>query len=97
MAMQVKHLIEELQEMDPDLYVILSSDAEGNAFNFLQGIAINQKLSEGYVYLSELTEELEDEGYTEEDVCADGVACVVFYPGDDTTMLEKLIAASNQK
>jgi len=96
MAMQIKHLIEELKEMDPDLYVVLSSDAEGNTYNFLQGIAINQKLSDGSIYLSELTEDLENEGYTEEDVCADGVDCVVFYPGDDASMLEKLIAASNQ-
>lgn len=97
MAISVKNLIEELQKLDPEDYVVLSSDQEGNTYNFLEGIAINQRLNNGGVFLPELTPELEEEGYTPEDVCEEGVPCVVFYPGVDTTLLETILSASKPK
>jgi hypothetical protein len=36
--MNVKELIEELQNQDPDLLVLLASDAEGNGFKKLAGM-----------------------------------------------------------
>lgn len=97
MAMQVKNLIDELKKLDPEDYVVMSSDPEGNRYSFLEGMAISQKLKDGGVYLAELTEELKEEGYTEDDVREEGINCVVLYPGVDTSMLEAILFSSKGK
>lgn len=93
MAITVKNLINELSKLNQDDFIVLSSDPEGNSYGFLEGIAINQKLQDGDVYLAKLTDELKEQGYTEDDVSENGISCVVFYPGVDTTLLETIILA----
>lgn len=38
--MKIKQLIKKLQKLDPELEVIISSDAEGNCFNYLEDIDV---------------------------------------------------------
>jgi len=96
MSIKVKALIEELQKLDPELYVALSSDAEGNTYNFLEGINTNCRYHDGEVYLAALTDDLIDNGYSEEDVSEEGIECVVFYPSHDSTILEAVLAKSKR-
>ncbi len=87
MPMTVAELIAQLQSMNQDAHVVLSSDEEGNHFS----LAFNG-VTDGQVYLpsedyrgevslgyAELTEELEENGYTEEDILTDGTPCVVLW------------------
>lgn len=67
--MKVKELIELLQKEDPERLVVMSKDGEGNGFEELDGIqacAYDTKYQE--TGLEDLTPELEEVGYTEEDV-----------------------------
>ena len=66
-------------------------------YGFLEGIVIEQKIHDGGVYLKELTDELKEQGYTEDDVREEGVDCVVFYPGGNTTMLEAVLTSGVRK
>lgn len=97
MSMQVKHLVEELQKLDPELYIVVSSDNEGSTYSFLEGMAINSRLRDGEIHLAELTPDLVEQGYTEEDVSEEGIDCIVLYPSHDTDMLEALIENTAQK
>lgn len=36
--MKIKQLIKKLQKFNPELEVVVSSDAEGNNFNYLDGV-----------------------------------------------------------
>jgi hypothetical protein len=82
--MTVKELIEQLQQCDPDDLVVMSKDSEGNGFSKLSDIAFgNDRYSGGYsgeIGLDHLTEELEQRGYTEDDVMSDGEKCIVLWP-----------------
>ena len=92
MAIKIKNLIEELQNLNPEEYIVMASDTEGNSYGFLEGIYINHKIHDGSVGLAELTPELKEEGYDEEDVMDMGIPCVVFYPGGgDTELLEMVL------
>ena len=97
MSIKVKNLIEELQKLNPEHFVVLSSDAEGNSYSFLEGIYTNHKLHNGEVFLAKLSPELIDEGYTKEDVSEKGVDCVVFYPTHDSDLLATLIETDKKK
>ena len=96
MSIKVKDLIKELQELDPEIYVVMSSDAEGNTYNFLEGINVNCRYRDGGIYLAELTEELKADGYTEEDYSEQGVDCVVFYPIHDSVLLETVLSSGKK-
>jgi hypothetical protein len=65
----------------------MASDPEGNSFAPMSenGISTNYKYDhtqyrDSCVGLDQLTEELEEEGYGEEDLMEDGVPCVVLWP-----------------
>lgn len=82
--MKVRKLIELLQTQDPDREVILSKDGEGNSYSpacdFSTGAYAAETTWCGSYGLEELTEELEKQGYLDEDVIEDGVPCLVLWP-----------------
>ena len=81
--MKVKELKEILENYDDDTEILLSSDDDGNSYNFLRDvyetsyIVVNDNIEIG---LSELTEELIENGYTEEDVIDDGEFGLILSP-----------------
>ena len=81
--MTVRELIEELNNLNPEAIVVKSKDSEGNAytelFHVVTGMAIVDP-DEYYLELGykELTPDLIEDGYTEEDL-TDGPDAVVFY------------------
>ena len=81
--MKVKELIEKLQQCDPEDIIVLAKDEEGNGFNMLGDIdeAIYVPCHKE-TYLRELTPELEEQGYTEEDFYdgEDGQLAIVLWP-----------------
>lgn len=79
--MTVQELIDQLETIpDKDRIVILARDPEGNEFNPLEDIATSA-FSDGSIYLEELTESLEELGYTDEDLGpGDEVPAVVLWP-----------------
>lgn len=78
--MKIKQLIKILQKEDPERIVILSQDEEGNYFSPLTAIetAVYDK-KEHEIGLEELTEELREQGYSEEDVKT-GTKAVILWP-----------------
>jgi hypothetical protein len=78
--MKVKELIRELEELDPDRIVILSTDPEGNGYSPLCSffLAAYSKTN-GEVGLEGLTPELKLQGYTRLDVVK-GKPAVVLVP-----------------
>jgi hypothetical protein len=80
--MKVKELIEELTKVNPEAVVVLSIDSEGNAYNEVHSMSneYNWKPLWGEIGLKKLTEELEADGWTEEDTMPDGVDCVLLWP-----------------
>jgi hypothetical protein len=81
--MTVKELIETLSELNQEAIVVKSKDDEGNAFHPLfhieTGMAIENP-GEHYLELGykELTPDLIEDGFTEEDL-SDGPEAVVLY------------------
>jgi len=82
--MRAGELIKVLQTVDENTVVLVASDAEGNAYGELYAVSTDQGyLKEGYeisVHFLKLTEELEEEGYTEDDMREDARPCVVLCP-----------------
>jgi hypothetical protein len=81
--MKVRDLIEALSKVDPDLEVVLAQDEEGNGYGKLRDIDDNFSINrDNEVHLHHLTPDLEEQGYTEEDVCSckDAIRCVVLGP-----------------
>lgn len=83
--MTVCELIKLLQAEDPELFVVLSKDAEGNGYSPLFGVTSNsvyeaESTWSGEVGLQTLTPELIEQGFTEEDVKTTGVPCLVLDP-----------------
>jgi hypothetical protein len=82
--MKVKKLIAFLKNYNPDLEVILSRDEEGNGFNLLQNLEDNivYDKEEHAIYLSELTDKLKAQGYSEDDLYTGkhGVPAIVLWP-----------------
>lgn len=81
--MKVKDLIELLKKEDPSAEVIMASDSGGNGYSPLSDLWTGTYAAEttwsGEVGYSELTEELEDAGYTEDDLI-EGVPAVILCP-----------------
>ena len=82
--MTIKELIEELQEHPEDLQVLLSSDSEGNSFRKLEIGGISHASASDIesfdidVGIPKLTLELQQQGYTTDDVYDNQV--IVLYP-----------------
>lgn len=81
--MKIKELIKLLEKEDPERIVIMASDGEGNGYSPLSSIWTAAYKAEntwsGEVGLEKLTEEDEEQGYTEEDVLK-GKKAIVFSP-----------------
>jgi len=77
--MNVRELMEALSELPPDMLVVVSRDAEGNGFTPVHDIE-TAMYSKGEIGYSELTPELEEQGYCEDDIMADGEPSVVLWP-----------------
>lgn len=77
----VKQLIELLQEQDENDVVVLSQDEEGNWFNPISSIS-EAVYSDNEISTRELTPELEEKGYCEDDLChnEECVKCIVLWP-----------------
>lgn len=76
----VKDLITILKSIEnKDRVIILSRDEEGNGFAPLAELWASA-YKDGDVGIEELTQKLEEQGYSEEDVIKNGQPCVVFWP-----------------
>lgn len=78
--MKVKELIKVLVGLDPNLLVVMSRDAEGNGYGVLRGVGVGMNFEDGEVFFTELTDELIEQGYGEEDVQEGGTPAVVLWP-----------------
>lgn len=84
--MKVKDLIAHLQLHDPDDLVVLSIDAEGNAYTLMDSYITKmawetKDYNRGDVWIRELTPELIAQGFDPEEVAPENtLPCVVFYP-----------------
>jgi hypothetical protein len=83
--MKVKELIKILKKENQEAIVIMSSDGEGNRYSPLSGFSDANTYEatctwEGEVGYSELTQELKDDGYTQEDVITDGAPALILLP-----------------
>jgi hypothetical protein len=84
--MTVQELMNRLTKCDPNDLVVMARDSEGNGYSPLGGIDTSSAYESettwcGYIRLRELTHELIDAGYSEEDVASsDAQPCVVLYP-----------------
>ena len=81
----IGQLIEKLKKFDPSLPVLLARDEEGNGYAPLadEDLCVSRFELDDYgieIGLAELTEELEEFGFSEEDVI-DGPECLVLWPG----------------
>ena len=79
--MTVNELIELLQTFDPRALVIMQRDPEGNGYSPLSGAEDNGAWDheEGEYGYAELTLDLEEQGFSQED-CIQGQPAVVLYP-----------------
>ena len=84
--MKVKDLKKLLQNYNDEDEVVLAEDNEGNYFSPLSDIEeatyVPTTQYFGTIYLRELNSELEEQGYTEEDVYdgEEGIHAIVLYP-----------------
>lgn len=86
--MTAKELIDQLLACDPDALVVMSSDGEGNSKSPLSEIGntsvyVADSTWSGETYPAELTQELADRGFTEDDLAPEGsaaVPCVTLWP-----------------
>jgi hypothetical protein len=85
--MTIRELIEELKTYPQDSVVVMSEDGEGNGYSplsgFSDGVYVPESTWNGDYHVGRaLTKELEEAGYTEEDVYdgEDAQDCVVLWP-----------------
>jgi hypothetical protein len=82
--MKVKELKELLNQYDDNDLVIMAKDSEGNGFSPLYEIEDGSYKAEttwyGEVGLRELTSELIEAGYSEEDVLENGENAIILWP-----------------
>ena len=82
--MKVKELIALLQDCDQEAIVVMSSDAEGNSYSpfsgLWEGVYVPDTTWSGEVGYGELTPELKEYGFTEEDIKTGGESAVILQP-----------------
>jgi len=83
--MKVRELKAILAKCDDDIDILVASDGEGNSYALLSEVnttdyAWNQDAQDAEIRLRNLTPDLIQEGYTEEDTMPDGKKCVVIWP-----------------
>jgi hypothetical protein len=84
--MTVAQLKAELKSLPDDLLVVMSRDSEGNGFSPLSDVADNARYEQenawsGEIRLKELTPDLKERGYTEDDVADENAPeCIVLWP-----------------
>ena len=79
--MRVSELIELLEDHNPEALVIMAGDPEGNDY-YTTPVTVDGPLyinEEGEVGFNSITPELEEQGYTDEDLII-GEECVVLIP-----------------
>ena len=84
--MKVSELIKALEKYNPNDIVILASDAEGNGFSPLDDMSEDMYWPEtawnGSTHIRELTPELQERGFTEEDLAPkdQSLPCITLWP-----------------
>lgn len=81
--MKIKDLKVFLDRYDPELEVIVSGDGEGNSYDILRSIDTGRFEDEYYsirIGLEKLTPELEEQGFSDDDVLTNGKPCIILYP-----------------
>jgi len=82
----VGELIKELQKYDENKIVFLASDEEGNSFSpfyFIDDNAVINLKTNDYMGILRLTEDLQEQGFTEEDFAEtnkQNVPAIILYP-----------------
>lgn len=83
----VGELLAALKDIAPDTLVVLQKDAEGNGYSPCAGVQADNAVYEadttwsGEVKYAQLTDELRQQGYSEEDTGGSGaVPCVCLWP-----------------
>ncbi len=82
----VGELIKILKKENPDRVVIMSKDGEGNDFSPFTAIGRsaydpdNTDNTYHQIGIEELTDELKEQGYTEEDLVEGGIPALVLWP-----------------
>jgi hypothetical protein len=78
--MNKNELIKRLEQIEGNPIIVLSRNAEGNGFNELSDIELSSyDHSTREIGLIELTDELREEGYSEEDVL-EGEKAIILWP-----------------
>lgn len=85
--MTVEELIEVLRDLDPTAVVVLSSDAEGNAYRLLENVDEGFYDKNDLVYYSEdeffgADEDVDDDYVMDDDSIPHGIPCVALWPRD---------------
>lgn len=82
--MKVRQLIKQLEELDPELDILLQDDDEGNGYRPLRGVNGDNTGYNGEtchydieVGILKLSPDLEEAGYSEEDV--QSTPCAILY------------------
>lgn len=82
--MKVKTLIEQLSKLDPEALVVLSCDMEGNSYGVLDYVDddnnLYDKKNREITGFKDLTDNLKEQGFTEEDLGKSGVSAVILWP-----------------
>jgi len=79
--MTVEELIELLKKEDPKRIIVCQGDSEGNFFSELETIeamAYDRRNEE--IGFEELTDDLKEEGFGEEDILENGTPAIVLVP-----------------
>lgn len=77
--MKIKKLIKELQKLDPELEIIVSSDSEGNNFSALQDVSLAEYYRNKDDEFGHYTE-IEIYDMEDEDKPANTKKCVILFP-----------------
>lgn len=80
--MKVSELIELLKSEDPERIVILSRDCEGNGYSPLYNVetAAYKDAEIGLESINDLTPDIRELGYCEDDILVGGQPAIVFWP-----------------
>lgn len=80
--MKVVELMDILNSVDQDAEVVMASNEEGTGYHIVNSVDSNSNFIGDYyveIGVAELTDELLEQGYTEDDLL-DGEPCIVLWP-----------------